>query len=709
MLNDNALKYYNASELWSGDASPEQKLLLDKVLSMLPADIESILDVGCGNGVITNQLPNDKHVCGLDISDEALKHVDRDTKVGSIDKLPFDDDAFDLLLSTDTIEHLSIDIYRNGLNEMQRVARKYIMIAVPYMEDLELAKAKCSECGCEYHINWHLRSLDIKKIVDEIGTKKFSLCSVGFSGDSWPFYCDAVDKVDRIANNNFHIWDRAVCPLCSSSETVKQGIEAIEGLDKLRKECFNENLRMNSNHMPTRNEMLLLFKAKNCHGGWNDGFDKDKLFFYIKTDKRESEKIDIKARLMHKGCYDIAIGSNYNSRLDTKKFSIHPYIIDNENINWGNIQRIDDKLARCYIKKSELPNHAVFIIPEFTKEGFNIIISYKDCSEVPLTLQVYDKNDSYIRLGDLECKNDSMWKTSVFSVPPNIDCLDEGYIFDLVCYNEEIEPTYYIDKILIDGSYILENTLNELCDKEFADGMYKFYELELNEAMLRDTIIHVEGMNDVKEFGLLFDNIAINLDKYKIDDGLFETHIYKWVFNDPYFNEAINASKIYNNDMKSKVYKLFQSNFDYNLLKEVFNKGLIGNRVLASSINDKSKIIIDLLHELRNKELEEKEKMQSELQSMIKMLNDLNRINSNYEIISKEYRDRIIALNEELRLSRVKTKDLKDKIAELDLRMSDFIYQIKEKDSDIKRMKETIEKLNNRKLYDFIFKKGEQE
>ncbi len=693
MSNDNTLKYYNASDLWSVDASHEQKLLLEKVFSMLPKDIESILDVGCGNGVITNQLPDNKHVCGMDISDEALKYVNRETKVGSIDKLPFGNDEFDLILSTDTIEHLPIEIYDNGLKEIQRVAKKYLLIAVPYKEDLELAKAKCSKCGCEYHINWHLRSLDIKKLIDDIGTEKFNLYSVGFSGDSWPYYCDVVDKIDRVANNNFHKWDRAICPLCGSNETVQPNNETIEAIYQLRENCFSESLKVNSNIMPTRNEMILLFKANSYDNSPFDKFEKDKLYFYIRLDS-ESKKLDNNVKVIQKGCYDIIVGSIYNKRTDTRKHSVHSYIVENEMINWGGIELVDNRLVRKYTKRNESRDHAIFVVPQFTKNRFNITISYKDCSETPLTVQVYDKDKSYIRLGDLESKNDQRWKTSSFTVPPGIKCLDEGYIFDLVCYNKQIEPNYYIDKILVDGSFVLENTIEELSSRAFEDDVYKYYELDINESILRDTIIHTRGLKGVKEFGILYNHVAINLDKYELASDLLETHIYKWVFYDQYFDRfnSFNIMPEIHEDIKAKVFKLFLHNLDNDIVKEACIRDFEQHKAMASIIDDKAQIVIDLINNLNS--------------SILIKMDELKKLNCMYETAMKEHLDRIAALDKQIILSHKKIKELEDQNNQLTAELSSYGNQIKEKSYEIEKMKEVIDKLNNRNLFDFICKRG---
>jgi ubiquinone/menaquinone biosynthesis C-methylase UbiE len=100
---------------------------------------ESVLDVGCGEGVLTFQwaqaldgLP----VVGLDLPDAELA-AEWETRrrsnlrfvAGRAEELPFDFDEFDLVAAIETLEHVT-DPERT-LSEMARVARRYLLVSVP--------------------------------------------------------------------------------------------------------------------------------------------------------------------------------------------------------------------------------------------------------------------------------------------------------------------------------------------------------------------------------------------------------------------------------------------------------------------------------------------------------------------------------------------------------------------------------------------------
>ncbi len=102
----------------------------------LPDDAR-ILDVGCGKAFLlyefTQVLPK-AQVAGIDISDYAIANAKEEIRptlqVGSAVKLPWDDDAFDLVISINTLHNLHNYELWPALAEIERVGRaaKYITV-----------------------------------------------------------------------------------------------------------------------------------------------------------------------------------------------------------------------------------------------------------------------------------------------------------------------------------------------------------------------------------------------------------------------------------------------------------------------------------------------------------------------------------------------------------------------------------------------------
>lgn len=91
---------------------------------------QNCLDVGCASGYMISQLalffPNAKYF-GVDIYDKAIEYAKKNYphimfKVASADKLPFKNNAFDLILFYETIEH--VENPKDCLKEVKRILKR---------------------------------------------------------------------------------------------------------------------------------------------------------------------------------------------------------------------------------------------------------------------------------------------------------------------------------------------------------------------------------------------------------------------------------------------------------------------------------------------------------------------------------------------------------------------------------------------------------
>jgi protein-L-isoaspartate(D-aspartate) O-methyltransferase len=96
-----------------------------------------ILDVGCGKGFLlyefTQVIPG-AQVTGIDISPYAIDHAKSEVqprlRVGQADRLPFEDRAFDFVVSVNTLHNLFNYELWQALREIERVARgpKHVIV-----------------------------------------------------------------------------------------------------------------------------------------------------------------------------------------------------------------------------------------------------------------------------------------------------------------------------------------------------------------------------------------------------------------------------------------------------------------------------------------------------------------------------------------------------------------------------------------------------
>lgn len=96
-----------------------------------------ILDAGCGTGGIMIFLKKFGDVSGIDISPEALKYCQKrglkQIKKSSIEKIPFNDENFDLVTSFDVLYHQWVKDDLLVLKEFYRVLKPggYLLLRVP--------------------------------------------------------------------------------------------------------------------------------------------------------------------------------------------------------------------------------------------------------------------------------------------------------------------------------------------------------------------------------------------------------------------------------------------------------------------------------------------------------------------------------------------------------------------------------------------------
>lgn len=104
------------------------------------ANPTSLLDVGCGEGVLVhkwaNQLGPDKRVVGLDLDDPHLHEqwkqrqaANLEYKVLKAENLPFADNEFDVTTAIEVLEHVPNP--EHTVAEMARIANRWMIVSVP--------------------------------------------------------------------------------------------------------------------------------------------------------------------------------------------------------------------------------------------------------------------------------------------------------------------------------------------------------------------------------------------------------------------------------------------------------------------------------------------------------------------------------------------------------------------------------------------------
>lgn len=111
--------------------SENQSDKIEKTIEHIPDDVKSVLCIGVGDGYELEKL-SDKEVRGITLNIGAVKHGRDLAETGDMHNLQFADNSFDLIFCKDCFEHAFS--HWGALSEMTRVAKKYVLIVLPYVE-----------------------------------------------------------------------------------------------------------------------------------------------------------------------------------------------------------------------------------------------------------------------------------------------------------------------------------------------------------------------------------------------------------------------------------------------------------------------------------------------------------------------------------------------------------------------------------------------
>ena len=108
----------------------------------------TVLDIGARDGYLSCKLL-DKFikVTALDLNTPDITNKNIECVAGNVCALNFDDNSFDLVLCTEVLEHIPTNLLQKACSEISRVAKKHVIIGVPYKQDIRVGRTTCFSCG----------------------------------------------------------------------------------------------------------------------------------------------------------------------------------------------------------------------------------------------------------------------------------------------------------------------------------------------------------------------------------------------------------------------------------------------------------------------------------------------------------------------------------------------------------------------------------
>lgn len=155
------------------------------------SSFDSVLDVGGGGRSHKDFFPN-KNFHILNIF-KSTNEVDIKFTLASAADIPFEDNSFDLVVSSDTLEHIPIGDRTNAINEMIRVAKKRVFLLVP-----------CGEYAQNYEKRILRMGLFFKRNMKWLNEHKE--CGLPMSSDIEKVILENKDVENLLIKNNHNIY-----------------------------------------------------------------------------------------------------------------------------------------------------------------------------------------------------------------------------------------------------------------------------------------------------------------------------------------------------------------------------------------------------------------------------------------------------------------------------------------------------------------------
>lgn len=195
----------------------------DFVNNNIPDKVRSILEIGCGDGIVTRVIAKEYDVTGLELSSTGVEETSKlgiTCLQGSIAELPFPDKSFDLVLVSEVLEHLDEEIFLSGLAEVARVASKHILVTVPNKERYQSLRQECPKCR-SICVPWtHIRSFNVNMVRQLFDSRGFFCKRVRYFG---PGIMDDNNFITRLLkwHRCFYNYLRPgmMCPVCKYKAT----------------------------------------------------------------------------------------------------------------------------------------------------------------------------------------------------------------------------------------------------------------------------------------------------------------------------------------------------------------------------------------------------------------------------------------------------------------------------------------------------------
>ncbi|MFH1761978.1 MAG: class I SAM-dependent methyltransferase [bacterium] len=183
-----------------------------------------VVDLGCGPGYFIDHLLNADIACtGADISPGCIEKLNQRLANNNLFtealvnqrllQVPFKNESIDVIFSIETIEHsLPGDITQYLMNIHNSLVKGgYLIVTVPYRENLKKSQVICPDCLCAFHNTQHINTYTTVTLKELLQNNGFStvVCKPVILLPEWKIYFSSINSISM--NYLFN------CPECGLS------------------------------------------------------------------------------------------------------------------------------------------------------------------------------------------------------------------------------------------------------------------------------------------------------------------------------------------------------------------------------------------------------------------------------------------------------------------------------------------------------------
>lgn len=121
---------------------------LMRIIHNLNNSEHNALDIGARDGHFSKLLAERfNSVFALDLEKPSIQHDNIICIQGDVTNLEFRDGSFDFVFCVEVLEHIPTKLLKKACSELSRVSNKYLLIGVPYKQDIRVGRTTCYSCG----------------------------------------------------------------------------------------------------------------------------------------------------------------------------------------------------------------------------------------------------------------------------------------------------------------------------------------------------------------------------------------------------------------------------------------------------------------------------------------------------------------------------------------------------------------------------------